>query len=767
MSDTWTLRVNLFITVAFVLAGVPWAAARDYRVHIAITSALPAGNVPVDARLDLGKVIRESGGGGVLDPNSIEVLDATTGAPIPFARTDDFAYGDVGRLEWVVTDASHRDYEVRFRNAPGRPVLQPQSFTPRIGTGDLLRYNAPQPRPIELNCPARLVDLTGDGKPDLVGTWNYAYRPGDPWNGIVCYPRTGNGEDFLFADLVRVRYVERRGSRDFGHFEQTYMEADFADFDQDGLVDLVYCPSNSDQLFFYTNSGDRDAGGMPIFVAAGRVPRQTSQWEHFRALDLDADGVVDLAIGNLWLRGVGRNDGLPEFAPIVAFDAGGVRCFLDVDGDKRPDAITLEELPGPGLSNYSVAWRRNRGGSPPQFETARPLDEVNAAARRPVDVTATRDRAKTVLLVTQTDWETVACFEQVEKSRFRYGGIAKSRSAVIGLGDQAWPCFCDWDADGDLDLLTGGGYGWPRIIINDGTTRRPAYREAQEILSQGKPIRITRNEILGTDNWHDMGYSYPAYVDWSGDGLPDFVLANETNRIFWYQNVGTRSEPRFGPRRQILCDGFDDSPEKRRQSAALADNPQTPRAPYPLEEGQPFYWRTGPAFADFDGDGLLDFVTADGHTRQATLFARYRDDEGALRLRKKCALKLTDGRPIDSALVEGSRGWTESYRAVDWDGDGLEDLVYSQAGRPSGGSIQLLRNVGTRAAPVFEAPRALRAFGKLINITAHGPHPWVGDVDGDGLPDLVACVEWSVYPFFCHNALEMSDRPAIVVTHAK
>ena len=310
-----------------------------------------------------------------------------------------------------------------------------------------------------------------------------------------------------------------------------------------------------------------------------------------------------------------------------------------------------------------------------------------------------RDGSRSGLLVTQQDWETINFFEHAGQGHFQTGGLARSESAVLGLGDQAWPCPCDWDGDGDLDLLIGGGYGWPRILINDGTNQRPAYREAQELISEGKPIRITRNEILGTHNWHDMGYSYPAYVDWDSDGLPDLMLANETNRIFWHKNIGTRQEPRFGPREQLICDGFPDSTPKRERSAALADDPQTPNAPYPLEEDQPFYWRTGPAFADFDGDGLLDFVTADGRTRQATLFAQYRDDIGSLRLRKKYALKLTDGRAIDHSLVEGSRGWTESYRAVDWDGDGLVDLVYSQAGLPSGGSIQLLRNVGSSGAP--------------------------------------------------------------------
>jgi hypothetical protein len=50
-------------------------------------------------------------------------------------------------------------------------------------------------------------------------------------------------------------------------------------------------------------------------------------------------------------------------------------------------------------------------------------------------------------------------------------------------------------------------------------------------------------------------------------------------------------------------------------------------------------------------------------------------------------------------------------------------------------------------------------FGEPIRITNHGPHPWPGDFDGDGKPDIVACVEWSVYPFYSHAALMMKKRP--------
>jgi len=534
-----------------------------------------------------------------------------------------------------------------------------------------------------------------------------------------------------------------------------------ADFNGDGLVDLLYVPRNGDQLYFYWNSGDRDPSGLPIFVSAGHVSRQTSDWEACHALDLDSDHLMDVVVGRMWLRQRGMKDGLPDFAPIVTLDVGDVRCFFDVDGDGKYDAIIREPVAGDGLSNYRIAWQRNLGGTPPKFSSAKPLSDINRDDCSPAEVVAVNSGANSGLLVSSSPYsgfelflkgKTTASFDRI--------GAAKSVSAVIALGDQASPCVCDWDGDGDLDLLVGDGYGYPRIVINDGNNEKPSYREARRILSGGKPIRLTRNEILDSHNWHDMGYPFPVFVDWDGDGLPDLMLPNETNRIFWHKNIGTRERPEFGPRQQVICDGFPDSPERRAKSGALADNRDTPNQPYPYEEDQPFFWRTGVAFADFDGDGLMDLVTDDGQHRQATLFVQYRDKSDQLKLRKESTLKLTDGRPIDQSLVQGSRGWAESFRATDWDGDGRIDLVYSIGGKPAGGSIQLLRNVGTRRAPVFDLPKAMCAFGQPINMTNHGPHPWVGDLDGDKLPDVLAYVEASVYCFFCHQAIEMSSPPS-------
>ena len=761
------LACTLALMTPFVLAQL---AEGDtvIELRLKITTPLEMANVPIDPEVDFGAFIKQQGVAGVLDPGSIDVVDAATGRAVPHSLGDGLYYGDRGRVEFVAASPASREYLLRFKVAAARPPVRPKQNTPLIGTGDLLRYNAGTGRPITLAYSMALLDMTGDGNADLVGTWNYARRPGYPGDAVVCYPRVGEGQSLEFGELVRLR--KSAHGEPPSNFDHIYASTDFADLNGDGQLDMLYVPSGANKAEFFLNAGRRDAGGLPMFERAGECP--VVGWMASRIVDLDNDGAVDVVVDGAFVRNENRAGWPFRPAAPIKLDAGRQPCFIDIDGDGRLDAVCLS-----GSSDslqpdfYRVAWRTNLGTSPPTFGPDQLLTEINVPHCSMV--AAYRDGEETGLLVQHDALQAINAYrllpQPVDGKRFERRGRTESISAPLALGDQATPCVVDWDDDGDLDLLVGGGHGWPRVVINEGTKQQPRFAEPREILAAGQPIRLLRNDLLGPPNhWHDMGYSFPAFVDWDGDGRRDLLLPNETNRIFWYRNIGSAHEPAFGQREQLLCEGFPDSAELRRLSAQRASVKDSKEGAYPREREQPFFWRTGAAFADFDGDGLMDLATHDGAERCLTLFTQYRDVNDNLKLRKARRLELTDGRPINDAGVARSAHWTESFRAVDWDGDGLIDLLYSVAGShhgsQEGGSIYLMRNAGTRRSPVFEPPRTMRCFGQPIRFTNHGPHPWPADLDGDGQMDLIAYTEWSVYPFFSHAALSMPARPTCEVT---
>ncbi len=721
------------------------------RFRLYITSQLPTdlGHIPVAPQIDFAALAAGAGAGGVLDPNSIEVRDGRSGAQVEYALGEDLLYGDCGRLEWAITDPSCVTYDIRFCTVERRPPLEARDCVPLVGVGDLLRYNAGAPRPIVLSKPMRLVDLTSDGRADLVGCWNYYHRPGWPISGVVCYPRTAG--DFSFGEMARLRYVEERGATELLHFPGTYMCADFADVNGDGLIDVVFAEQGSGAVGFFLNTGERDGGGWPIFVRDQYVELPLGRIDDLQVLDMDGDGVLDLVVNGHFVQN--RNAaGWPfEVAEPVDLGGGEAPAFVDLDGDGALDMLHLEKGADAPFAERLV-WQRQE--APLKFAAAEDLGLVGKEDYC-TQVRAVEEGGRRGLLLQRRAFQELVFLELEGDRQFGLPQRLQSLAAVASWSDQAWPCMCDWDGDGVQDLLVGGGYGWPQIVVNEGSNARPAWAEPQYIYSEGVPIRLLRDEILPGDHWHNMGYPYPVFVDWDGDGLPDLLLPNETNRIVWYKNIGTRQAPEFGPMQFLEVDGFAESPAQRAASGRDGENADLPNHPYPHDPRVPFFWRTGAAFADWNGDGLMDII-AHGHQRQATLFVQYLDDGGRWRLRSEGPVRLEDGRPIDDSIVGRQKHWTESFRPVDWDGDGRVDLLYNLAGS---GEIYLLRNVGSREAPLFAAPRQLTCYGEPIAFTVHGPHAWAGDFNGDGKADLLGCVEWSVYPFYAHAALEMAAHP--------
>ena len=407
------------------------------RARVLIETPLTLPNTPLDPKIDFPKLIRQADAAGVLNPNSIEVRNLATGDVVPHALTEDFAYSNAGRIEWVVGDPEHREFEIRFRTAAERPPVRPQDVTPQIGTGDLLRYNAGSPRPITIPYSPGLHDLNGDGRLDLTGVWNYAHRPGQPWDGVVCFPHTGN-EPFQFGDMARLRVVAGDDGPQF--LSHTYMGADFADTNGDGRLDLVVTRRGTSQAEFFLNTGRRDPGGLPLFEPAGTVA--VPGWQVVAAVDLNGDSALDLVVDGEYVRNESPAGWPFEAASAVKIDAGQRAMFADFNADGLPDSICM--LGGESVQPdfFRVAWRRNLGGDPPQFGEEQLLPDI--AVSEISAATPWHDGERSGLIVQHTAFEQIAFYELTSPAtaddapRFERIGRAESESAVISLSDQAW-----------------------------------------------------------------------------------------------------------------------------------------------------------------------------------------------------------------------------------------------------------------------------------------------------------------------------------------
>ncbi|HUT89027.1 MAG TPA: FG-GAP-like repeat-containing protein [Thermoguttaceae bacterium] len=296
--------------------------------------------------------------------------------------------------------------------------------------------------------------------------------------------------------------------------------------------------------------------------------------------------------------------------------------------------------------------------------------------------------------------------------------------------------YADYDGDGAVDLVVGVGdwtdYGWDNafneqgqwtngplhgyvyLLRNQGTTDEPDYEKPVKIEAGAGPIDV-------------YGMPSPCLEDFDGDGDLDVICGEFVDKLTWFENVGTRTEPKYAAGRYLV--DRDDTPTR---SASEAKPPLT----------MPLCMIT-PTAVDWDRDGDCDLVVGQEDGRVALV-----ENTG----------ELADRMPVFKAprffqqeAHEVKFGALATPVGFDWDGDGDDDLVSGN----TAGEVGFLENLGG-CPPQWAAPVLLEADGTPIRIEA-GPNgsiqgpcetKWgyttisVADWDHDGLPDVVANTIW-------------------------
>ena len=263
--------------------------------------------------------------------------------------------------------------------------------------------------------------------------------------------------------------------------------------------------------------------------------------------------------------------------------------------------------------------------------------------------------------------------------------------------------FVDWDGDGRLDVLTDAD-DTVTLHRNVGTSRAVADMALADgvwVEANGTPIRLANPRLDAAD------------ID--GDGDLDLFAGTEDGRVYLFRNVGTRGAPVLEGGRLLAFYDYMDA-------------------------------KTGIKVADFDGDGVLDFVVGRFWERshygdQPRVFGRLYHNVGTRTAPRFEARDASAGAPYTERFQPADALRQNGVRAVDWDEDGRLDLVAGD----SDGFVWLFRNTTDALAPIFApgvrllaAGRPLRVYGEESEARAAGyARVDVTDWNEDGRKDLV------------------------------
>jgi hypothetical protein len=292
--------------------------------------------------------------------------------------------------------------------------------------------------------------------------------------------------------------------------------------------------------------------------------------------------------------------------------------------------------------------------------------------------------------------------------------------------------YADYDGDGARDLIIGIGvwadYGWDDawnergewkngplhgyvyVVPNAGTNESPKY---------GEPFRVQ----AGGRDVDTYGCPSPNFMDFDGDSDLDLLTGEFLDRLTYFENTGTRTEPVYAAGRFVQQDG------------------ETLHLDLQMLQVVSFDW---------SGDGHPDIIVG-------------KEDGRVVYLRHTG--KVVDGLPQFGAPVYFRQeaeyvktGALSTPYGFDWDGDGDDDIVSGD----TAGYLNFVENLDGGNPPRWAAPVYLKAGGETIRIQA-GPNgsiqgpaeaKWgytvlnVADWNHDGLPDIVINSIWGKVQWF-------------------
>ena len=343
----------------------------------------------------------------------------------------------------------------------------------------------------------------------------------------------------------------------------------------------------------------------------------------------------------------------------------------------------------------------------------------------------------------------------LERIKYNHPGLVVD----LGVGLWAWPMPVDWDGDGDLDLLVDcpcKPYNGIWFFENPGGGKTPIFKAGERVHASRRNIQVSwvngkpRYLVRGAEVSADLTKTtkiYPTgrvekhrkiranqwkYVDYDGDGTLDLIAAvGVWDDYGWDNAYNAKGEWTNGPLHGFVYlmsnEGSTAKPKYAKPAKVQAG-------------GKPVdvYGRPSPNFADFDGDGDLDLLCGefvDSFTYFENIGTRKAPNYAAGRKLKHNGKVLT----MDLEMILPS--------AVDWDGDGDQDLIVGD----EDGRVALVEHTGKvkEGLPQFLPPVYFKQEADEVKFGALST-PVGFDWDGDGDQDII-CGNTAGYIAFFEN----------------
>ncbi len=494
---------------------------------------------------------------------------------------------------------------------------------------------------------------------------------------------------------------------------------------------------------------------------------EKASYRVWRLVDFDGDGLEDVVIGlDSWTKyGVLKGN---------AYDSGGVwtNCLLQtrlywsrcVSGrGKDAKYARTEELlladgtsfqtdgdPCPMLEDFDldgdidIVCGDFTGGFWYFENTGTRTAPKYAARRRLTDASGAEVRCEVCMQVPlSVDWDgdgdadivegeedgRIALIENLGTKngvvRFSQPQYFRQEAEDLDFGCLSTPFGCDWDGDGDWDLICGNSAGRLAFIENlsGAGVYRPKWAEPVLMSAGGETINIRAgmNGSIQGPGEQSWGYTVPSVADWDGDGFLDVMMNDIWGHVRIYRNPGRKGTLDLEKPQPIEVEWKGANPE-------LAWGWEKPKGKELLTQ-----WRTRALMHDWNKDGLMDLIVLDQEGYLAW-FERFKNPSGKLSLKHPRRVFLRDGRMVPLLWSNGAAGRSgrRQFCIADWTRDGKEDFLLN------GGNVQLYRQIKkTDEGWTFSMGGG---FGKR-KLAGHPSCPTVVDFDNDGVPEAIVGTE--------------------------